>query len=166
MNEDCCHCDIRASYEDLKWSYSRLRDERNDLMSRLNSSESALYDAEWKIKEELNPRIEQEKRAYDCWVTSPGRGDECFANGESGNCGKDCSIFCERDECLENFSPEEVIAIYKEGYDQVEGWLLENGYRRVVKKEALLILLGNYRDYTKKAFQCIIMLIKKLLEKR
>ncbi len=58
-------------YKDLKYAYERLREEHIKLKKDYNELESRLSSAEFKIKNELEPRIQKEKRAYDIWVTNP-----------------------------------------------------------------------------------------------
>lgn len=46
------------------WEIDRLKSENDTLYSKLNK-------AEHKIESELAPRIQQEKKGYDAWVTDP-----------------------------------------------------------------------------------------------
>jgi hypothetical protein len=45
------------------------------------------------------------ERAYDNYVAN-GRGDPCFANGMSGHCGFDCSVFGSKPECLDGMDDD------------------------------------------------------------
>jgi predicted RNase H-like nuclease (RuvC/YqgF family) len=65
---------------DWERKYYRLLEDYRDLertVEKLQSSnaklEDKLYDCEWKIRKELEPRIKREERNYDVFVTSPER---------------------------------------------------------------------------------------------
>jgi predicted RNase H-like nuclease (RuvC/YqgF family) len=67
---------------DWERKYYRLLEDYRDLertVEKLQSSnaklEDKLYDSEWRIKKELEPRIKIEERNYDLFVTSPERED-------------------------------------------------------------------------------------------
>lgn len=111
---DCYNCDRwEEKYDNLKRKYDRLYDSHNELERRNRKTEDELYEANWKVKHELEPRIESEHRSYDSYVLSGG-GDECFSNGMSGNCGVDCSIFGDKPECYDSFTTEEqVLELYE-----------------------------------------------------
>lgn len=61
--------------EKLRW---QLRDKNNqieDLQEEIKSLQRKLDSAEYRIRTELEPRIQREKRSYDCWVTNGERID-------------------------------------------------------------------------------------------
>lgn len=61
--------------EKLRW---QLRDKNNqieDLQEEIRNLQRKLDNAEYRIKTELEPRIQREKRSYDCWVTNNERID-------------------------------------------------------------------------------------------
>jgi predicted RNase H-like nuclease (RuvC/YqgF family) len=65
---------------DWERKYYRLLEDYRDLertVEKLQNSnaklEDKLYDSEWRIKKELEPRIKREERNYDIFVTSPER---------------------------------------------------------------------------------------------
>jgi uncharacterized protein YlxW (UPF0749 family) len=65
---------------DWERKYYRLLEDYRDLertVEKLQNSnaklEDKLYDSEWRIEKELEPRIKREERNYDVFVTSPER---------------------------------------------------------------------------------------------
>ena len=58
---------LRNIIRDLKRKNERLE-------SELSMSRSALDSAEYRIEQELVPRIKREEHAYDSWALSPERG--------------------------------------------------------------------------------------------
>lgn len=115
---ECYNCDrLQDKYDNLYWKYDKLLDKYHKLEEKYNTASNKLNSAEYKIKNELEPRIESEHRSYDSWVTSGG-SDECFSNGMSGNCGIHCSIFGDKPECFEGLNTKEKIleAYIEHGY--------------------------------------------------
>lgn len=105
--------------EEWKYKYIKAVEQLEKCREEKRTIEDKLSSAEWKIDQELKPRIKQEQRSYDSWVTNGG-GDECMQNGMSGNCGFECSIFGEKSECSEIFigmSNKDVLKAYLDGYD-------------------------------------------------
>lgn len=47
------------------------------------------------------------ERIYDNYVLNGG-SDPCFANGMSGNCGKNCSVFGCKPECFDGMTESEL----------------------------------------------------------
>jgi hypothetical protein len=111
----CYNCERwEEKYDYIKGKYDRLCDSYSELEKKFNKTESELQEANWKVKYELEPRIESEHRSYDSYVLSGG-SDECFSNGMSGNCGVKCSIFGDKSECYEKFTTEEdILWVYEE----------------------------------------------------
>ena len=106
---ECGNCEIwEQKYDNLKYRYDNLSNKYEDVRNRLNKTEDELSDANYKVKYELEPRIQSENRSYDSYVLNGG-SDECFSNGMSGNCGVECSIFGDKIECYDSFSTEEQI---------------------------------------------------------
>ena len=66
-----------------------------------------LDSANYTINSELKPRIKQEQKSYDSWVTSGG-SDDCMKNAMNGNCGVDCNLFGSKRECVSCMSNEEI----------------------------------------------------------
>lgn len=60
-------------YNELKYDYRKLQNKYDELKEKYDKVDSDLYSANFKIRNELEPRIESEKRAYDLWVTNPQR---------------------------------------------------------------------------------------------
>jgi len=59
--------------EDLKWEIIRLKRENEELKTEVAKQRYKYDSAKFTIEQELEPRIEREKRSYDAWVTNPGR---------------------------------------------------------------------------------------------
>lgn len=135
---ECYNCDrLQEKYDNIRWRYDNLLDKYNKLEKDYNNTYDKLSSAEFKIHTELEPRIKQEQRSYDNWVTSGGR-DVCFGNG---NCGYDCLKFGSKPECFENVSTEEeILDIYEnyvdDGYilDLIEEYGLEEKVKEIDKK--------------------------------
>jgi hypothetical protein len=108
--------DWKDKYEDLVYYYRKRGDKINELEKEVNKLYDRANHAEFRISTELEPRIQREHDSYDSWVTS-GHGDECFQNGDSGRCGEKCSVFGSRNECFENMTKEDILNLYKDGYD-------------------------------------------------
>jgi len=51
----------------------KLQNEVARLNEELSNSQAALSSSEFRVKQELEPRIRREDQAYDMWVTSPSR---------------------------------------------------------------------------------------------
>ncbi len=60
-------------YDDLLREYRRLERKNEELESKLSKARDELYSAEFKIRNELEPRIASKRRAYDNWATDPER---------------------------------------------------------------------------------------------
>lgn len=64
---------IEENYRNLLSLYN----ERGRIIDELRQENNKLYNdlqkAEYQIRNELEPRIRQEKRSYDNWVTNPER---------------------------------------------------------------------------------------------
>jgi seryl-tRNA synthetase len=60
-------------YNDLLCKYERLKRKYEELEERYNKLDLELDSANFRIRNELEPRIRAEKRAYDAWVTNPER---------------------------------------------------------------------------------------------
>jgi len=60
-------------FNDLLRNYRRLERKYEDLENKNNKLYDELYHANFRIDQELEPRIRQEKRSYDNWVTNPER---------------------------------------------------------------------------------------------
>lgn len=58
-----------------KDKYSTLKEEYDKLQELYKQQERELDKANYQIKTELEPRIQCEKRSYDCWVTNGERLD-------------------------------------------------------------------------------------------
>lgn len=128
---ECYNCtDLEKRIDNLRRNYDHLRNEYNKLQEKYDNTYNKLSSANFKIETELEPRIKQEQRSYDVYVTNGG-GDECFQSGISGSCGYDCHIFGEKPECFENVKREEILYIYENitdtGYieDLIEEYELE-----------------------------------------
>lgn len=67
MCNDCEYWESLAKHR--YWEIERLESEVDTLEGKLNK-------AEHKIRSELAPRIQQEERAYDAWVTDPQRRED------------------------------------------------------------------------------------------
>ena len=61
----------QEKYDELLSKYKNLNSDYNDLKERYNRLDLELDSANFKIRKELEPRIQEEKRAYDRWVSSP-----------------------------------------------------------------------------------------------
>lgn len=60
-------------YNDLLYKYERLQRKCEDLEERCRKLDLELDSANNRIRSELEPRIQAERRAYDRWVTNPER---------------------------------------------------------------------------------------------
>ena len=117
--------ELERTIEDLKYIIRNKNDRISDLEDEKNKLSDKLYDADWKIKTELDPRIEREKRSYDNWVLSGGSND-CMQNGINGNCGVNCSAFGSEPECTDDLEDETLLEYYVEN-DVVADILFERG---------------------------------------
>jgi len=119
---DCYNCSqvdrLESRISDLKRSIGRYRDEINSLKTKLYESEMQLDNANYRIREELEPRISSEKKSYDNWVLGGG-SDPCMRAGLDGNCGYEyCGAFGSKEycfECFENMGEEEVKELVDHG---------------------------------------------------
>jgi predicted nuclease with TOPRIM domain len=66
--------DWEEKYNSLLRKYNRLERENEQLKEKYDKTYEKLDHANYRISEELEPRIKSEKRAYDRWVTDPERG--------------------------------------------------------------------------------------------
>lgn len=107
---------LKERYDDLKWAYEKRGDKISELQRELNKYSDLYYHAQHRVDSELEPRIKQEQRSYDAYVTYGG-GDECMQNGMWGHCGIECSVFGSKYECFENMTKEDILNLYREGYD-------------------------------------------------
>lgn len=131
---------IEERYENLKYKYEKLQREYEDLKREHRKTDDELYSAKFRIKHELEPRIESEKRSYDNYILSGG--DSCFGQGMSGGCGFQCPSFGEKDNCKEVISEmtnEELLKYYtdNEAFDSisiVREELINRGLEKEVKK--------------------------------
>lgn len=138
---DCYNCSrLQEKYDDLRYYYDRRGDRIEKLETQIGKLENELSSAEYKIRNELEPRIESERRSYDTYVTNGG-SDVCFQTGISGNCGYSCSIFGEKQECFENVKTEDqILEIYEnyvnDGYilDLIEDYGLQEKAKEIDRK--------------------------------
>lgn len=63
-------CDNCVYWKD---KFYDLKDEYNDVLKELRKTENKLESAEFRIRNELEPRIQRERNSYDKWVTDPER---------------------------------------------------------------------------------------------
>ena len=77
--------DLLRQYNKLEFNYDKLYDKYLKLKSDLENSE-------FKIKSELEPRINAEKKQYDSYVLNGG-SDICFRNGTAGMCNDLCELY-------------------------------------------------------------------------
>lgn len=66
----------KEEYEELKYKILELRKENERLEKRLDLALSLKETAEFRIRNELEPRIKRENRAYDNWVSTPREVEE------------------------------------------------------------------------------------------
>lgn len=103
-----------------------------DLEKQLDKTRSDKEHAEYRVKQELEPRIKAEERVYDIWVSNGG-SDPCMRNGMNGNCNPDCEAFGSEDGCFEYFTDmpdEDFLEYYRENgdeHEEVVGLLFERG---------------------------------------
>jgi len=102
-------------YNDLLYYYRELKRKYEKLEEKYDKTYSDLNHAEFRIENELIPRIKREERSYDNWVTSGG-SDECYHNGMGGNCGIECSVFGSKGECFENITKKTIDDIVNYGH--------------------------------------------------
>jgi len=115
MNE-CRDCNRwEEKYDNLYRRYDRLSDSYNKLEKENNKLYGQKDHAEYRIRNELEPRIKREQRSYDSWATSGG-GDECYQNGMNGHCGFECSVFGSKWDCFKSVNTEEEILNIYENY--------------------------------------------------
>ena len=113
---------IEEKYENLKYKYEKLQKEYGDLQREYRKTDDKLYSANFRIKHELEPRIQSERNAYDRYILSGG--DSCFSQGINGGCGFHCSNFGEEENCKEVISEitnDELLKYYtdNEAFDSV-----------------------------------------------
>lgn len=84
--------------EQLKYKIEKLTKQNQQLTKELSQTTDNLNHAEFRIQTELEPRIEQEKRSYDAWVTYDRVAEQCdhfeylvdelcnFVGSEYGEC--------------------------------------------------------------------------------
>ena len=61
------------SKEDLAWKCRELERQVEDLEESVKRLKSENDHLEFRINNELEPRLQHERRAYDSWVTDPER---------------------------------------------------------------------------------------------
>lgn len=66
--------DLELKYKDLLYEYNKLRNMYNNLKCDFNKLNDKLWDANFKIENELEPMIKSKNRSYDNWVTNSERG--------------------------------------------------------------------------------------------
>ena len=114
---ECSNCDRwEEKYKDLLYDFRQRGYRIEELQIEVNKVANNLDHAEYRIRNELEPRIKREQRSYDSWVTSGGSGDECYQNGMNGHCGCECSVFGSKWDCFENVNTEEEILNIYENY--------------------------------------------------
>jgi hypothetical protein len=104
-----------VKYNELLYAYRKRGEKIDKLENEYNKLYLDLNHAEFRIENELIPRIKREERSYDTWVTSGG-SDECYHNGMGGNCGIECSVFGSKNECFENITNKAIDDIVKYGH--------------------------------------------------
>lgn len=130
---------IEEIYENLKYKYEKIQREYEDLKRELRKTDDELSSANFRIKHELEPRIESERRSYDNYILSGG--DSCFRQGMSGGCGFQCPNFGEEENCKEvisEMSNEELLKYYtdNEAFDSiliVREELINRGLKKEIK---------------------------------
>ena len=60
-------------YDDLLYDYKKLERNYDKLKEKYDKIDAELDSANFKIRNELEPRIQQERRSYDNWATNPER---------------------------------------------------------------------------------------------
>lgn len=106
---------IEEKYENLKYKYEKLQREYEGLKRDHRKTDDELYSANFRIKHELEPRLQSERNAYDRYVLSGG--DSCFSQVMNGGCGVQCPNFGEEENCQEVISEitnEELLKYYIE----------------------------------------------------
>lgn len=59
------------SRQELIWKINQLEREKEELAAENRDLKSEIQRLNFRIEQELEPRIRAEKRSYDSWVTSP-----------------------------------------------------------------------------------------------
>jgi hypothetical protein len=141
-------------YNDLLYYYRKRGDKIEELENKNNKLYADLNHAEFRIENELIPRIKREERSYDNWVTGGG-SDECFQNGMGGNCGIECSIFGNKNECFTDITKNVLDRIVGYGHCVKNMDVLEVKYS--CKKDGwlwtLLVKIKNWIQ-NKKCIKC------------
>jgi predicted site-specific integrase-resolvase len=143
--------------EEWRYKYRSVLQKLEETQKEKTTIEDKLSSAEYKIESELKPRIEQEHRSYDSYITDPFRGSSC----DGSNCGVECGGFGKYDYCTDDWSDKEVIASFREGYDTLE----EELYRRdldlevfkgyiLFAKESVQSSRHNLKNSTKHLWSC------------
>ena len=168
---------LEEKYDSLKRKYDRLYDSHEDLQSKLNKCEDKLSSAECRIRNELEPRIQSEREAYDSYVTNGGN-DPCFYYGMSGKCGIECPEFCEHDSCIDaidELTDDELLQYYAENdaFDAqsvIREILIERGLKEEIrdiddeycrscigdwseKIDALKILISQFEEFLRHGYK-------------
>ena len=68
--------DWEEKYYELLQDYRMFKKGYEELREKYNKADSDLSSANFKIRTELEPRIQREKRGYDNWITS-SRCNDC-----------------------------------------------------------------------------------------
>lgn len=123
--------DLEYRIKELGWVIDKKNSTIEKLQNDLIKSDDKLNSAEFRIHNELEPRIESEKRSYDNWVISPeahmSEDDAtCLHYYEIDECGSGCPIFGNIQECTENLSDKELLKEYIEN-DAIESVLFDRG---------------------------------------
>lgn len=156
----------RANY--WKNSYYNLESAHDKLKRANDSVASKLTSAEYKINTQLKPRIKQEEKAYDSFVTGGG-GNACFQEGLNGNCGFNCSGFGSEDECqiiFESITDKELLTAYDEGIEslvdeiesrglQVKMYLIDIALYKSKIKNQKIAIKNSIKIMTKYMLKCV-----------
>ena len=105
---------LEEKYNTLQRKYHHLEARYEEVVKENQRLSGELSRAEFRIHHELEPRIKQEKEAYDSFVVNGG-SDQCMSYGMYGKCGLDCPVFGDRDgcaECLAEISDNDLLYFY------------------------------------------------------
>lgn len=126
--------DLQEEIDRLKRIIGNKNNTIEELQNDIRKSNNKLDSAEYRISNELEPRIKREERAYDSYVSSPEAHmseDEatCYHYCETDQCGPACPLFGDLSECTENLSDEELLKDYIIN-DAVEQVIFDRGLWR------------------------------------
>ena len=68
---------LRAELECEKYKVAQLKREKQELEEQLSKLRLDKEGLEFKIKQELEPRLKQEAQSYDAWVSSDRAAEAC-----------------------------------------------------------------------------------------